>query len=1626
MTSPMSSPTTSPMTSPSRARLVAVVGMGVAVPEASSPAEVWRLLHGDRDVFSEPGNRFPLADFWSAQPQAQDRTYARRAGYLHELRPHPALHEEEQAGDGPPRDQAVRWLRHSLLQAREDVRLTAAHRCGAYIGAWPGGSQSLVQTMLVTMVSRLAAGDEEGDELRTALREHYRHVVPLEEAAPASVVRAALAGIREPVVESVIVDTACASSLYAVDLGTKALLAGECDVAYCGGFHVLDPTASVMFAKLNGLSKTDRVRAFTDAADGTVFSDGAAIVALKTLDRAIADGDTVHGVLAGFGAAADGRGKSISAPNATGQRRAIQRARSVSGFGADDVGWVIAHGTGTPAGDGVESEVISELAAETGQLCTSNKPVFGHTGWVAGVFSLIHALLALRAESVPAQLHAPGPEDLADVPRLRVLREHHPFPAEPERSRTVGVSGFGFGGTNAHLLVTDRPGGAKLRSQLPGRPQADDLVLVGWSAHLPGDPTAERVGAWLRGQDAAPAARFPEPYPAPGAAEVRLSQRTISAVDPCHLMALQAAGRFVAAHGEMWSGLEESTGVIAAHTGFPGMLAGTALRCYAQDLSRALRRHGDNPVLERAAARVEEVRRRFPACTEDSQAGMMPNVIASRIAARYDLHGPTMSIDAGLDSSLMAIKTAQRYLRTGELDLALVLALNGNGTPENGALFGQDDGRVAEGAFLLALSTASTADRQGWTVLARLTPGSTTRESQAPPEDRSRRQRERSYLAADHVVDLLRAVESGALPCRLSDAAGINILTIGSATLKDEVRNDDDDSPEPGGEWLTNRYTKRYTVLPLPGSSDRTHARTLLARKGVVLLDSPESGAQIRSAVHDADALVLTMTDIAGASGPIDAATLEAGLPDLAGAAPHLTVVCDLGKAELTRCLALHDMLLLVAQRLWPRWEPNSSLTVLMTGMEADAYSHPLLALFTGFVKSLRWEKPGSALLVVATDEAATPELLARAGRESSAGSATPAVVYYFDGERRVETLHPAPFPPPPSLPGFPMDDDSVGLVTGGTGGITECLLTALSRHVRPRLRLLGRTSGVQVPPEVLAATEDEVPELRARLVRQIRATDPGLSLRAVVDRVEEMLKARNVHRVVERLKELFGADRVQYLSCDMRDSAAVDAAVAGVLCRDGRIDFVLHAAGQVGSTVLANKTLETFRRVRDTKVLGHQHLKSALRTAPPAFWCNIGSHSGVAGVPGDPDYAAGNAYLEAAAELLGPTPEITIGFGMWAQAGMGADPVLQEQIARDALFTPISTVEGTAQFLSELSSAAALGGASTYLGRHERARLEKQCPGLVQPGPADPRFSRRRPRWVTHRTPGPSKSASWDMDARDDYLFDHLVHEKPTVPATFMLDIAAQAAQSLVPEAVAVGFRHAEFETFLRPFSRRDPRPLRIRATVLDEDDRAAQPIRVEVGIHSDTLAPDGGVRLGALRHFRTQVLLTRGEPPSPVRVRPPSATGAVATVDPYCVGDGPVRLRGIFRNLSDCLAGSGFAQGTWTPRLAGRPYLRTTTTPPLLTCAALRIAALRPSESGRAPLLVPRSIERLDLYTQGANDRDLLARFGHSVVVSLDDAGTHRACTADGRLLLEISGARALDMAGPAEGTRETRRYP
>jgi NAD(P)-dependent dehydrogenase (short-subunit alcohol dehydrogenase family)/3-hydroxymyristoyl/3-hydroxydecanoyl-(acyl carrier protein) dehydratase len=716
----------------------------------------------------------------------------------------------------------------------------------------------------------------------------------------------------------------------------------------------------------------------------------------------------------------------------------------------------------------------------------------------------------------------------------------------------------------------------------------------------------------------------------------------------------------------------------------------------------------------------------------------------------------------------------------------------------------------------------------------------------------------------------------------------------------------------------------------------------------------------------------------------------------------------------MPRALALHDAVFLLTQRLWPRWEPESSLAVLLGGAPGCRSAHPAAALFDGFVKSLRWEREGSVAFTLTSDEPVTPSLLGRLARERGARPSPPPVLRHLQGRRWIEAMHPVPLAETQDLaPGLFEDGEPVGVVTGGAGDIVQELLGALPARTRPALWLLGRTPARPLPPELEDAVGCRGAAERAGLIRRLRADHPQASVPELVARADALLRQRKTHLAVQALRDRFGEHKVHYLACDIRDREAVLSAVARVREAHERVDFVIHAAGQVSSALLGKKRLETFRAVRDTKVLGRLHLKAALGAHQPALWCNIGSFSGAAGAPGDTDYASGNAYLDAAAEAVTGSREITVNFTMWRQTGMGSDPLFQEHVSRQRRFTPITTAEGTAQFLQEFAAAPRAGGASTYLGRTEREGLRSHLPGLVRTEPPAHPTARL---WPTWRTPCPAADiGTWacPMDPESDpHLFDHLVSGKPTVPGTFILDIAAQAAEALLPGTFASGFRDARFDTFIRPFNRREPSPLRIKARLAhrpaDDEDRAA----VEVSVHSDILGPDGLMREAALRHFRAEVFVSRTAPAPPPNRRPAAGPAAEPAQDPYVLPGAGVSLRGPFHNLSQCSADASTAHGTWTPHLAGYPGLRTMAIPALLMDAALRTSALRPAGLQR-PWYVPQALARAELYTNGANDHDLLLRHGHSLRVSRDADGVLRAATAEGRVLLEMSGLTLVEMA-------------
>jgi 3-oxoacyl-(acyl-carrier-protein) synthase len=734
---------------------IAIVGMGIAVPGAGSPSEFWQLLNTGEPQLSEPDEDYRLDSFWSADPDAEDRSYARASGFLTGLRMHPRLDAEIADGLFTCDAREAIYLRHCLLQAGEGVTTRDGDRSRCVIGGTDVTCRQLDEAIVIEsaahqislrLQSDPGAAVAEEERLRSLLQDHFGHTAPPStRLMPDQVVRSAISGLLPSGSAVTVVDAACASSLYAIGLGARHLIAGDCEIAYCGGMSGVAPRYNVGFAKLGGLSRSGQLRVFDERADGTLFSEGAAVVVLKTLCRALADGDPVLGVLAGFGASSDGRGKAIYAPNPPGQSLCIERAYRAARVDASQVDWVVAHGTGTVAGDAAELTTLAADAPPEGRLTVSNKPVIGHTGWSSGAVSVIHALLALRHGSIPAQHGFATPNPGSPIgTRIKVPVRSTPWTRHDDRPRTVGVSSFGFGGANGHVVISEYG----TRRAAPPTPAPDPVVLVAWAAHLPGEPSRGEIEHMLAtGQWTCPSS-FGH-YEPPPFDEVRLPGDTVRSTDRSQLMALHLAAMLIAEYGELWAPVHDTTGVIAARSGPQPLAVGNLSRCYAADLERLF---ADDDAKAWAAV-LDDVRAEIPSTRKDTLPGIFPNILAARLANRYDLHGPTMLVDSGPTSGHTALDTAALHLNTGELDLALVLAVNVAAPEGLARLTDAASGSIAEGAFLLALTRSSIARRHGWQAH--------TEVPRSAGEPAGRDPAGTTFLAADPIVSLLTTMLQG-------------------------------------------------------------------------------------------------------------------------------------------------------------------------------------------------------------------------------------------------------------------------------------------------------------------------------------------------------------------------------------------------------------------------------------------------------------------------------------------------------------------------------------------------------------------------------------------------------------------------------------------------------------------------------------------------------------------------------------------------------------------------------------------------------------------------------------------------------------------------------------------------
>ena len=307
-------------------------------------------------------------------------------------------------------------------------------------------------------------------------------------------------GLRGP---ALTVQTACSTSLVAVQLACESLRTGQSDLALAGGVTIGPKPDTGYRAEKGGIASPDgHTRPFDARGEGTVAADGAGVVVLKRLADAVAEGDRIHAVIRGWALNNDGSDRvGFTAPGVAGQAEVIAEAQAMAGFEPASIGYVEAHGTGTPLGDPIEMAALAQAFGGDGEVAVacavgSIKGNLGHTDAAAGVAGLIKAALAVETGLIPPSLHFAEPNPRIDFGAGRFHVPTALTPWQPDGGpRRAGVSSFGIGGTNAHVVL----------EQAPAVP-APDVAERPWqvlplSAKTPAalERAAERLAEWIAG-----------------------------------------------------------------------------------------------------------------------------------------------------------------------------------------------------------------------------------------------------------------------------------------------------------------------------------------------------------------------------------------------------------------------------------------------------------------------------------------------------------------------------------------------------------------------------------------------------------------------------------------------------------------------------------------------------------------------------------------------------------------------------------------------------------------------------------------------------------------------------------------------------------------------------------------------------------------------------------------------------------------------------------------------------------------------------------------------------------------------------------------------------------------------
>lgn len=482
--------------SPARNADVAVIGMACRFPHAKDLPELWKVVSSGEVTFEDiDDSRWKHSHFVDTKdPRAPDKSYVLKGAFIDGVDEFAALHyglapRRVQVMD-PQQRVAIEATRQALQDAGYDTRPFDKLHTGVFLGASVSEYRDLMTARHRAM--QMVSG-EFGDALTPAEQEAVRASVA--DVVPARAFSIA-GGLLNMIACSVSqtfdlsgpamqIDAACSSALVAIHEAVVNLRAGVCNLAVAGGVYLnLGPDNLVGFSRIGAISPSGACRPFDAKADGFVMGEGVGVVILKRLDEALRDGDRVYAVIKGTGCNNDGRGEGPMTPRPEGQKDAMRRAHAQLDFGVDSITYVETHGTATTVGDVVEVGALRQFFTERlgkpvdEQYCWlgSIKANVGHTMSAAGVAGFIKTCLMMHHGVIPPQ---PAIEELnprLDLPNspFKLSMKATPWTTKAGTPRRAAVSSFGFGGTNAHVVI-EEPAAAPAAAVTQPAPQ---LVLL--------------------------------------------------------------------------------------------------------------------------------------------------------------------------------------------------------------------------------------------------------------------------------------------------------------------------------------------------------------------------------------------------------------------------------------------------------------------------------------------------------------------------------------------------------------------------------------------------------------------------------------------------------------------------------------------------------------------------------------------------------------------------------------------------------------------------------------------------------------------------------------------------------------------------------------------------------------------------------------------------------------------------------------------------------------------------------------------------------------------------------------------------------------------------------------------